>query len=189
MRRTLLIVGLSMAAPALAVPVGTVPFNSPLGGGTTAAAEPGLAGTVVSDKLVPFAFAGPTTKVSGTLQVRLVRDAAGKLAFYWKINNSAESKGDVDTFSVTGFPKQAYDANWRKDGLGTVAPSSVEGALSIVDFKTWILGFRFKTPVKPGESSRFFFLRSGATKSGPGVGHVTGPGGASGELPVLAPAS
>jgi hypothetical protein len=187
MRRALLILGLSTAAPALAVPVGVVPFNAPVGG-TTAAAEPGLAGTVVSDKLVPFAIAGPTTKVSGTLQVRVVRDSAGKLAFYWKINNSAASKGAVETFSVTGFPKQAYDANWRKDGLGTVPPSSVEGALSIADFTTWILGFRFKTPVKPGESSRFFFLRSGATKSGPGIGHVTGPGGASGELPVLAPA-
>jgi hypothetical protein len=187
MRKTLLILGLSTAAPALAVPIGIVPFNAPLGG-TAAAAEPGLAGTVVSDKLVPFAIASPTAPASGTVQVRVVRDSKGKLAFYWKINNSAASKGDVETFSVTGFPKQPYDANWRKDGLGTVAPSSVEGALSIVDFTTWILGFRFKVPVKPGASSRFFFLRSGATKSGPGIGHVTGPGGASGELPVLAPA-
>lgn len=95
----------------------------------------------------------------------------------------------MDTFSVVGFAKQAYDANWRKDGLGTVAPSGVEGMLSAADFKTWILGFRFKIPVKPGESSRFFFLRSSATASVPAIGHVTGTGGASGELPVLAPAS
>ena len=189
MRRLMLLAGLSMAAPVLAVPTPAGPFDVALPG-TTAAAEPDLAGTVVSDKLVPFAIASPTAAVSGTLQVRVVRNAAGKLAYYWKINNSASSKGAVDTFSVSSFPKQPYDANWRKDGLGTVAPSSVEGAVSIVDFKTWICGFRFKVPVKPGESSRFFFLRSGATASVPGVGHVTGAaGGASGEITVSAPGS
>jgi hypothetical protein len=164
------------------------PFDIPLPG-TTAAAQPDLAGSVVSDKLVPFAIPSATAPVSGTLQVRVVRNAAGKLAFYWKINNAASSKGEVHTFSVTGFPKQTYDANWRKDGLGTVAPSGVEGVLSAADLKTWIYGFRFKTPVKPGQSSRFFFLRSGATASVAAVGHVTGTGGASGELPVAAPAS
>ncbi|HEX8226233.1 MAG TPA: hypothetical protein VF605_20705 [Allosphingosinicella sp.] len=189
MRRIVLLAGLSMAAPGLAVPTPVTPFDLPLPG-TTVAAEPELAGTVIGDKLVPFAIASATAPVSGTLQVRVVRNAAGKLAYYWKINNSASSKAGVDTFSVVGFPKQAYDANWRKDGLGTVAPSGVEGALSIADFKTWTYGFRFKTPVKPGESSRFFFLRSGATASVPGVGRVTGTaGGASGELPVSAPAS
>lgn len=187
MRRMMLLAGLSMAAPVLAVPTPVVPFDIPLPG-TTAAAEPDLAGIVVSDKLVPFTLASATTPVSGTLQVRILRNSAGKLAFYWKINNSASSKGQVDTFSVSGFPKQAYDANWRKDGLGTVAPSGVEGLLSVADFKTWIYGFRFKIPVKPGQSSRFFFLRTGAATSVPAIGHVTGSGGASGELPVSAPA-
>jgi hypothetical protein len=187
MRIMLLLAGLALAAPVLAVPTGVTPFELPLPG-TTAAAEPDLAGTVVSDKLIPFAIASATAPVSGTLQVRIVRNGAGTLAFYWKVNNAGSSKGQVDTVSFTGFPKQPYDSNWRKDGLGTVAPSSVEGALSIVDFKTWIYGFRFKAGVKPGESSRFFFLRGGATASAPAVARITGAGGASGELAVSGPA-
>jgi hypothetical protein len=187
MRKIFLLAGLTVAAPVLAVPTGVTSFDLPLPG-TTAAAEPDLAGTVVSDKLVPFAIASASAPVSGTLQVRVVRNAAGKLAFYWKINNSAQSTGAVHSLSFTGFPKQAYDANWRMDGLGTVPPSSVIGNVSPLDLKTWICGFHFKTPVKPGESSRFFFLRSGATASVPAVAHVGGTDGF-GNAPVLAPAS
>jgi hypothetical protein len=181
-----LLAGLAVAAPALAVPTGVVPFELPLPG-TTAAAEPNLAGTVVSDQLVPFANGSASTPVSGTVQVRVVRNAAGTLAFYWKINNSAASKGDVQSLTFSGFAKVPYDANWRKDGLGTVAPSSVVGFYSQADLKTWLVGFSFKTPVKPGESSRFLFLRSQATQSVPAVGHVNATGGST-EVPVLAPA-
>ena len=124
------------------------------------------------------------------MQVRVVRNAAGKLAFYWKINNSAASKGNVDAFSFAGFPKVAYDANWRQDGLGTVAPSSVAGSISLGDLNTWFYAFSFKTPIKPGESSRFFFLRSQATQSVPAIGQLVGVGSVDfANVPVLAPAS
>jgi hypothetical protein len=182
-----LLAGLAVAAPVLAVPTAVTSYDLPLPG-TSAAAEPDLAGPVVSDKLEPFTISSATAPVSGTVQVRMVRNAAGKLAFYWKINNSAASKGAVASLSFTGFPKQVYDANWRKDGLGTVAPSSVVGNVSPADLKTWLCGFHFKTPVKPGESSRFFFLRSEATASVPAVGHVGGIAGFA-NVPVLAPAS
>jgi hypothetical protein len=185
MRRLFLLAGLTAAAPVLAVPTGVTAFELPLPG-TTAASEPDLAGTVLSDTLAPFAIASASAPVSGTVQVRVVRNASGKLAFYWKINNSAASKGAVHSLSFTGFPKKAYDSNWRVDGLGTVAPSTVAGNISAVDLKTWIIGFRFKTPVKPGESSRFFFLRGEATASVPAVGHVGGSDGFA-NVPVLAP--
>ncbi|HEX8062691.1 MAG TPA: hypothetical protein VF535_05695 [Allosphingosinicella sp.] len=188
MRILLLLGGLAIAAPVLAVPTGVAPFETALPG-TTSAAEPDLAGTVVSDKLVPFAIASATAPVAGTLQVRIVRNAAGALAFYWKVNNAAASKGQVETVSFTGLPKQPFDANWRKDGLGTVPPTTIEGALSAADLKTWIVGFRFKLPVKPGESSRFFFLRGSATASAPAVARITGGGGASGEIAVSGPAA
>lgn len=81
MRKMLLLAGLFVSAPVLAVPVGVIPFDIPLPG-TTAAAEPDLAGTVVSDKLVPFSAGSAATPVSGTLQVRVVRNAAGKLSYY-----------------------------------------------------------------------------------------------------------
>jgi len=186
MRTILLLAGLSISVPVLAVPTGLPPFIRPLPG-TTAAAHPDLAGGVVSDQLVPFAIASATSPVSGTLQVRVVKNAAGKLAFYWKINNAAASKGSVDTLSLAGFPNQSYDSDWRIDGLGSVAPSTVEAA-PLPGLKNWIFGFRFKTPIKPGESSRFFFLRGSATASAPAEAHITGGGGASAALPVLAPA-
>jgi hypothetical protein len=186
MRRLFLLAGLTAAMPVLAVPTSVTPFDIPLPG-TTAAAEPDLSGTVVSDQVVPFTIASASSPVSGTVQVRVVRNAAGKLAFYWKINNAAASEGVVSSLSLTGFPKQVYDANWRKDGLGTVAPSSAAGNVSPVDLNTWICGFHFKTPIKPGESSRFFFFRSGATKSVPAVAHVSTTGGVA-KVPVRAPA-
>ena len=188
MRRMSLLALLAIATPVLAVPTPAVPFEVPLPG-TSAAAEPGLAGTVISDKVLPFTIANANVPVSGTLQVRVVRNASGKLAFYWKINNAATSKAGIESLSFGDFPKQAYDANWRNDGLGTVAPSTAVGMYSVGDLKTWVTGFYFKAPVKPGESSRFFFLRSGATASVPAVAHLVGSGGGVGEVPALAPAS
>lgn len=187
MRKIFLLAGLSIAAPVLAVPTGLAPFEVALPG-TTAAAEPGLAGTVVSDQLVPFTIASASAPVSGTLQVRTVSGAGGKLSFYWKINNATASKGQVEAIFISGFPKVAYDANWRKDGLGTVAPTTVAGGLS-ADFKAWIYGFYFKAPIKPGESSRFFFLRSGAAASVKSTARITGSGGVTPDVGVLAPAS
>jgi hypothetical protein len=85
--------------------------------------------------------------------------------------------------AISDFPKTEYDANWRKDGLGTVAPTSVVGQLT-ADFKSWIYGFRFKQPIKPGESSRFFFLTSV-----PGTARLTIGGGATPDFAVRAPAA
>jgi hypothetical protein len=186
MRISLIFAGLLIAAPALAIPTPAGPFDLAIPG-TTAVAEPVLAGKVESDKLVPFVLPSASAPGSGTVQVRTVRGADGKLAFYWKINNAASSKASIDAIHLSDFAKAPYDANWRKDGLGTVAPTSVAAGLS-GDFKQWIYGFRFKTPIKPGESSRFFFLRSSAAASKPGKARLTGNGGASADFDILAPA-
>ena len=186
MRRLFLLAGMAIAAPVLAVPTGVNPFELPLPG-TTAAAEPDLAGSVISDKLEPFASDSASVPMSGTVQVRVVRNAAGKLAYYWKINNAATSKADVTSIALVTFPKHAYDANWRKDGLGTVAPSSVFAIVHPGDLMTLLYGFRFTTPIKPGQSSRFFFLRSQATQSVPAIGQLVGSVGFA-NVPILAPA-
>lgn len=186
MRGMLLLAGISIAAPVSAIPTSVTPFEIALPG-TSAAAEPGLAGAVVNDTLVPFSVASATAPVSGTVQVRTVRGADGKLSFYWKINNAAASKGQVSALHISGFPKAVYDANWRKDGLGSVAPTKVQGGLSS-DFKSWLYGFAFEAPIKPGESSRFFFLRSNAVAAAPSTARISAGGGVSTDFAVLAPA-
>ena len=186
MRLMLWLAGISIAAPVLAIPTGVTPFEIALPG-TSAAAEPGLAGTVVSDTLVPFSVASATAPASGTVQVRTVRGADGKLSFYWKINNAAASKGQVSALYISGFPKAVYDANWRQDGLGSVAPTKVQGGFSF-DLKSWLYGFDFGTAIKPGESSRFFFLRSGAAAAVPSTARISTGGGVSADFAVLAPA-
>ena len=186
MRGMLLLAGISIAAPVSAIPTSVTPFEIALPG-TSAAAEPGLAGVVVNDTLVPFSVASATAPVSGTVQVRTVRGGDGKLSFYWKINNAAASKGQVSGLHISGFPKAVYDANWRKDGLGSVAPTKVQGGLSS-DFKSWLYGFAFEAPIKPGESSRFFFLRSNAVAAVPSTARISAGGGVSADFAVLAPA-
>jgi len=186
MRGMFLLAGLSIAAPVLAVPTSVTPFEIALPG-TSAAAEPGLAGTVVNDTLVPFSVVSATMPASGTVQVRTVRGADGKLSFYWKINNAAASKAQVSALYISGFPKAVYDANWRKDGLGSVAPTKVQGGFAF-DFKSWLYGFTFGNAIKPGESSRFFFLRSDAVTAVPSTARISTGGGVSADFAVLAPA-
>jgi len=182
----LLLAGISIAAPVLAVPTSVTPFEIALPG-TSAAAEPGLAGTVVNDTLVPFSVVNATMPANGTVQVRTVRSADGKLSFYWKINNAAASKAQVNALYISGFPKAVYDANWRKDGLGSVAPTKVQGGFAF-DFKSWLYGFAFGNAIKPGESSRFFFLRSNAVATVSSTARISTGGGVSADFAVLAPA-
>lgn len=186
--RLLALFAVLLATPVLAVPTPLGPFELAVPG-TTVAAEPELVGTVISDQMVPFATPG-ATPVTGTVQVRVVRAADQMLAFYWRITSAASSKGVVDAFAVAGFPQNTYDADWRKDGLGSVAPTSVVGQVSVIAPPVvWIYGFRFATPIKPGESSRFFFIRTKATATIPATAHVQASGGASAALAVRAPAS
>ena len=189
MRKSLLLVGLAIAGPALAVPTPLTAFDLPLAG-TTTAAEPVLAGQVLSDTLVPFSGGSAPQAVSGTIQVRVVRGADSKLAYYWKINNAATSKGTIETMPINGFPQAAYDANWRKDGLGTVAPTNLVGAFAAVGIPPqWYYRFEFKVPIKPGESSRFFFLRSNAVASKPATALLQFSGGVAGPIAIQAPAT
>ncbi len=161
MRKAVLLATLLLAAPALAIPTPTTSFKASLPG-TTLAKEPQLGGTVVSDKLIPFTIGG-TKPATGTVQVRVVRAADATLSFYWKINNAATSTASIQRFFLRGFPGVAYDANWRADGLGTVAPEAVTGGKPNATIP-WTMTFDFiGAPIKPGESSRFFFLKSKAT--------------------------
>ncbi len=74
-----------MPLSAFAVPLsGAGATNFPISG-TTVAARPELAGTVLEDKITEFTITGAGETLSGTIQNRVVRSIDGTLDFYWRI--------------------------------------------------------------------------------------------------------
>lgn len=146
-------------AVALTQPLGNF-VNTALPG-TTSAARPELAGTVLEDVITSFNFNG----VSGTVQNRVVRETvSGTLDFYWKVNVDANASGaGIEAFRLIDFGYgNIVDADWRIDGLGDVAPTA--GRLfNASSYATGAINFLFDTPVLAGQSSKFFFLHTDAT--------------------------
>lgn len=145
-----------------------VALNQPVGNfadtvlpGTTAAARPELAGTVLEDEITAFSVGG----VTGTIQNRVVREtASGTLDFYWKINVTGSDTGaGIEAFRLGDFGySHITDADWRIDGLGSVAPTT--GRLfDQPGHPAGNINFLFDTPVLAGQSSNFFFLHTDAT--------------------------
>lgn len=152
-----LLLMLAGAANAVVLPPGT---TQPLPG-TTVAADPDLAGVVEVDEIVPFSFAAYGGIVSGDVQLRVVRSSVdGTVDFYWRVFNDAESSGAIGSFRLGEFVTDVYDADWRIDGLGSVAPGSAQRFSGAFDS---FVNFNFGDLLAPGETSRFFFLDTGAT--------------------------
>lgn len=147
-------------AVSLTAPVSPAPFADTVLGGTTVAARPELAGVVLEDVLTPFSFSG----VTGTVQNRVVREnGTGTLDFYWKVNVDASTSGlGVSALRLTDFGYgNLKDADWRIDGLGTVAAST--GRLfNVATHPTGDMNFLLGG-VNAGAQSRFFFLHTDAT--------------------------
>jgi hypothetical protein len=147
----------AVAGPALAVPL--VVGDNPLPG-TTVAARPELAGTVLEDRIVPFSLGMGAEVLDGVVQQRVVReDATGTLDFYWKITTDATDTLPILSFRLAGFDGFITDGDWRIDGLGTVAPTS-----ALVFAQPGFVNFQFGNPVGPDSESRFFFLHTSATR-------------------------
>lgn len=90
--------------------------------GTTSAARPELAGTVLEDQISNYSFTGNAGQIlEGTIQNRVVRSIDGTLDFYWRINPTG-GNDDITAFRVIGFDGFALDADWRIDGLGSASP-------------------------------------------------------------------
>jgi hypothetical protein len=165
---------LSLATLAHATPLdnsfAAQPFLDTALSGTTSAARPELAGTVLVDTIQAFSFTG--LNISGTVQNRVVReDGTGTLDFYWRVQvDAASTAGGVSAFRLGDFG-YAYltDADWRIDGLGTVAPF-VGRLFNPASHPEGAINFLFTDPaVGPGDfatgvgGSRFFFLHTDAT--------------------------
>ena len=125
--------------------------------GTTAHAAPYLAGTVIEDRLRPFAMTGPRA-VSGTLQDRVVRQNDGRLCFVYRIYALRTERPDtngLDTEIGVRYPRfpAEIEVEYRTDGLGQVAPY---GAV----YSGSALGFQFGAGaiVTPTALSRFMYV-------------------------------
>ena len=126
--------------------------------GTTVAAEPQLAGTVLVDEIIPFSFGS----ISGQVQQRVVRSSSdGTLDFYWRVMSNANSTAGIGSFRVGDFVSPEYNANWRSDGLGVHAPDRAR-RFTGVDASS--VNFLFEGGgLLANESSYFFFFDSTAT--------------------------
>jgi len=155
--------------------------------GTTTAADPTLAGTVIEDRIVPYStLPGAPRPARGTVQVRTVRGADGRLNFYWRIVAHPSSRDVVHALEIFRFPRRVYDANWRIDGLGTVRPVLVTGHNTAAG---WRMEFVFRPTIRPGQQSRFFFLRARVRETRPATIRVRFEHSRSAMLRAVAPIS
>lgn len=187
-RKTTIAILLAAILPcaALSVPTAVTNFYKGLPG-TTAAAEPSLAGPVISDQVIPYStLPGALHPAKGTVQVRTVRGADGRLNFYWRIIAHPGSRDVVHALELYKFPRRVYDANWRKDGLGTVRPVLVVGRNAVAG---WRMDFVFRPTIRPGQQSRFFFLRARTNATRPALMRVRFDNGRSAYLKAVAPVS
>jgi PEP-CTERM motif len=160
------------ASTAQAVPLNNAfvaePFLDTGLGGTTAAARPELAGTIIADTTQAFDFGA--LGITGTVQSRVVReDVSGTLDFSWRITVDPNSTGGVSAFRLIDFGyAHLTDADWRIDGLGSAAPY-IGRLFNPADHPEGAINFMFvDPPVLPGDpaedsnGSRFFFLHTDA---------------------------
>ncbi|MEZ5542847.1 MAG: VPLPA-CTERM sorting domain-containing protein [Pseudomonadota bacterium] len=163
--RLFVAIGLGAAMlPARAVLLAPGDFGVALPG-TTMAAEPQLAGTVLVDELIPFAFSAGAglDDISGTVQQRVVRSAVdGTLDFYWRVTNADDSAAAIGSFRLGNFAAPEYNANWRSDGLGDTAPSHADrfpgSGAAYVNFDFDVFSRDPADGLLPGHSSYFMFL-------------------------------
>jgi hypothetical protein len=160
---------IAQSARAVVVPPGSTLALA----GTTVAAQPELAGVVLEDELLQFSLAvsqGSSDLITGTVQQRVVReDGSGTLDFYWRITEV--NGGSLGYLRVGNFVTETYDANYRTDGLGSVAPTSLThftppqgGATS-----NYFANFNFvdangADTLGSGQQAYFVFLHTDATR-------------------------
>ncbi len=162
--KTTILAAAAIAAPAMAATLpASADFSFPLPG-ITAAMDRSLAGPVVVDKIIPFrSDPGYGRVVSGQVQMRVIKsNADGNMHYYWCVKNDAGSSEYIRAFQVIGFPERPYEANWRMDGGGTVAPATVAGVhATIGGFQRRVIAFQFANGGLGGNQvSRCFFLKS-----------------------------
>jgi hypothetical protein len=136
--------------------------------GTTVASDPSLAGTIVQDILTPFTMTTPSGVDTGQVQSRVVLAVDGTYDFYWRVFNDPTSAGPIGFLRTGNISTSSYDANYRIDGLGNLAPQT---AFLFASPTPGFINFAFydvnnpnaTQALGPGQSSLFIFLDTNAT--------------------------
>jgi hypothetical protein len=137
----------------------TTPTNA-----LTQAQAPNLAGTVISDRVVPFQITGSSFgesfSISGSVLERVVSEAGAQtLDFYYQITNSPNSSGVVTSLTIQDFGRFTAAAAFRPDSSGTTpaqnASRDVSGSTIQINLQ----------PVLSGSSSQLILLMTNALGS------------------------
>lgn len=140
---------------ALVTPGDTVALS-----GTTVAASPDLAGTVIRDTLIPFQIFNTAGGLimSGNVQDRVVRSAnTGELIFAPRLRDFDMTLPDawVSSMRVTGYDGFSTDIDFRTDGLGNVGPNDVSRSAGTGD----ALSFRYDPNIIwPNNGDEAYFI-------------------------------
>lgn len=120
-------------------------FVSPLPG-TSVAAEPQLAGTVVEDGTQTYSGTFTTTNEPWQVEVndRVIHADDGTYDFYFRITVLQKPAVYPMTVSRDGFAGLSTNVSWRTDFLGTVNPSS---GSRTADGDTILWDYGFNMPV------------------------------------------
>jgi hypothetical protein len=151
----------SLAAARMAAAVNLPDLGNVNVPGTSYELDNSLGGMIVVDEWIPLDIdMGASGSFTGWLQNRVVEEnGTHKLAFYYRIVSDSTSTLTLNTLAdyFPSLPSAArLDVGYRTDGLGTVAPNTAER-----DGRRVV--FHFNTPIGPGQSSRFFYIRTDAT--------------------------
>jgi hypothetical protein len=160
LKSSLLLHGLLLAASAShAVPIAAGGFISPLPG-TTVAARPELAGTVVEDTVRNVSGTFTETGQTFSLQVqdRVVRAVDGTYDFYYQVTMLDKPPSYPLSIRRGGFVGWSTDIGWRLDGSGSLAP---ESGSRTADGDRLQFNFAFGVPV--GAETYFMLIDTNAT--------------------------
>lgn len=133
--------------------------------------QPFFGGPVVNSVTTTFAMTAivnnkdtNTVVAHGTLRERIVKIDGG-LCFFFQVTNATDSKKAVSVVEINYLPQGNYTAEWFTGAAG-VAPFTVE--VETVTGSKMPVNFRFSAPaaknpgLAPGQTSRWFFLKSTA---------------------------
>lgn len=145
--------------------------DNPLGG-TTSAAEPNLAGTIVQDVDTPVSFALNGGTFNATVQSRVVLSVDGTYDFYWRVHDTSfdspvgtnlAAPGVLGNFRIGNFgiPIAGLNGNYRTDGVGDLGPDNAH-VFSGGVFDQYV-NFEFSNGLAGGQDSYFMFLDTNAT--------------------------
>ena len=137
--------------------------------GTTVAARPELAGTVIYDNLIPVSYTNPAGQLvfTGSLQDRVVREtASGTLDFYQALRadlspTAPPFKNPLFFAQRKAFSGFAADVDWRIDGLGDQPIHPVSASRTSDGSE---ISFAFGGAlISEGQTSFFYFVKTDAT--------------------------